>query len=43
MAVDWVGFSYAVLVSTGGVMGYAKAGRDDQHVYHDWVTFLIEY
>ncbi|XP_075877850.1 transmembrane protein 14C-like [Nelusetta ayraudi] len=26
MAVDWVGFSYALLVSAGGVMGYAKAG-----------------
>ncbi|KAM3604578.1 uncharacterized protein V6R79_013432 [Siganus canaliculatus] len=26
MAVDWIGFSYAVLVSAGGVMGYMKAG-----------------
>ncbi|XP_041805461.1 transmembrane protein 14C-like [Chelmon rostratus] len=26
MAVDWIGFSYAALVSAGGVMGYVKAG-----------------
>uniref|UniRef100_A0A3Q0T292 Transmembrane protein 14C n=1 Tax=Amphilophus citrinellus TaxID=61819 RepID=A0A3Q0T292_AMPCI len=26
MAVDWIGFSYAALVSAGGVVGYAKAG-----------------
>ncbi|XP_028283027.1 transmembrane protein 14C-like [Parambassis ranga] len=26
MAVDWIGFIYAVLVSTGGVIGYVKAG-----------------
>uniref|UniRef100_A0A3Q3XMS5 Transmembrane protein 14Cb n=1 Tax=Mola mola TaxID=94237 RepID=A0A3Q3XMS5_MOLML len=25
MAVDWVGFGYAVLVSAGGVLGYVKA------------------
>lgn len=29
MAVDWIGFSYAVLVSTGGIIGYVKAGRRD--------------
>lgn len=27
MAVDWIGFSYAALVSAGGVVGYVKAGR----------------
>ncbi|TKS79554.1 Transmembrane protein 14C [Collichthys lucidus] len=26
MFVDWVGFSYAALVSAGGIMGYLKAG-----------------
>ncbi|XP_029930266.1 transmembrane protein 14C-like [Myripristis murdjan] len=26
MAVDWVGFIYAALVSSGGIMGYVKAG-----------------
>ncbi|XP_070701027.1 transmembrane protein 14C-like [Pempheris klunzingeri] len=26
MAVDWVGFIYAALVSTGGLIGYVKAG-----------------
>ncbi|TMS09654.1 Transmembrane protein 14C [Larimichthys crocea] len=26
MSVDWVGFSYAALVSAGGIMGYLKAG-----------------
>ncbi|XP_044075946.1 transmembrane protein 14C-like isoform X2 [Siniperca chuatsi] len=26
MAVDWIGFSYAVLVSAGGITGYVKAG-----------------
>ncbi|XP_034744013.1 transmembrane protein 14C-like [Etheostoma cragini] len=26
MAVDWLGFSYAALVSAGGIMGYVKAG-----------------
>lgn len=32
MAVDWIGFSYALLVSAGGVMGYAKAGRGDTFI-----------
>ncbi|CAG07116.1 unnamed protein product, partial [Tetraodon nigroviridis] len=26
MSADWVGFSYALLVSSGGVLGYVKAG-----------------
>ncbi|KAJ3610999.1 hypothetical protein NHX12_021015 [Muraenolepis orangiensis] len=26
MSVDWVGYGYAALVATGGVMGYVKAG-----------------
>ncbi|XP_028986596.1 transmembrane protein 14C-like [Betta splendens] len=26
MALDWVGFCYAALVSAGGVIGYVKAG-----------------
>ncbi|KAM3865812.1 transmembrane protein 14C-like [Diretmus argenteus] len=26
MAVDWVGLSYVLLVSSGGVVGYIKAG-----------------
>ncbi|XP_076868757.1 transmembrane protein 14C isoform X1 [Brachyhypopomus gauderio] len=26
MAVDWMGFGYAALVASGGVMGYVKAG-----------------
>ncbi|XP_070830706.1 transmembrane protein 14C-like [Chaetodon trifascialis] len=26
MAVDWFGFTYAALVSAGGVTGYLKAG-----------------
>ncbi|XP_035526692.1 transmembrane protein 14C-like [Morone saxatilis] len=26
MAVDWIGFSYAVLVSAGGIIGFVKAG-----------------
>ncbi|XP_015811693.1 transmembrane protein 14Cb [Nothobranchius furzeri] len=26
MEIDWIGFSYALLVSTGGVVGYVKAG-----------------
>ncbi|XP_034468377.1 transmembrane protein 14C-like [Hippoglossus hippoglossus] len=26
MVLDWVGFSYAVLVSVGGVIGFVKAG-----------------
>ncbi|XP_008277886.1 transmembrane protein 14C-like [Stegastes partitus] len=26
MALDWIGLSYAVLVSAGGVLGYVKAG-----------------
>uniref|UniRef100_UPI0037E8A67C transmembrane protein 14C-like n=1 Tax=Semicossyphus pulcher TaxID=241346 RepID=UPI0037E8A67C len=26
MAVDWIGFTYAALVSAGGIMGYLKAG-----------------
>ncbi|KAF7659502.1 hypothetical protein LDENG_00296870 [Lucifuga dentata] len=26
MSVDWVGYGYAALVSSGGVIGYVKAG-----------------
>lgn len=26
MAVDWAGYGYAVLVASGGVVGYVKAG-----------------
>lgn len=26
MTVDWAGYGYAVLVASGGVMGYVKAG-----------------
>ncbi|XP_038575167.1 transmembrane protein 14C-like isoform X1 [Micropterus salmoides] len=26
MAVDWIGFSYAALLVTGGILGYVKAG-----------------
>ncbi|NWR32511.1 TM14C protein, partial [Tachuris rubrigastra] len=26
MAVDWFGFGYAALVTSGGLIGYAKAG-----------------
>ncbi|XP_060705994.1 transmembrane protein 14C-like [Hemiscyllium ocellatum] len=26
MAVDWLGFGYAALVASGGVIGYIKAG-----------------
>nr|XP_056710555.1 transmembrane protein 14C-like [Euleptes europaea] len=26
MAVDWIGYSYAILVASGGIIGYAKAG-----------------
>ncbi|POI32674.1 hypothetical protein CIB84_003574 [Bambusicola thoracicus] len=25
MAVDWIGFGYAALVTSGGLIGYAKA------------------
>ncbi|CAL8293158.1 unnamed protein product [Lota lota] len=27
MTVDWVGYGYAALVASGGVMGYVKAGN----------------
>ncbi|XP_054840458.1 transmembrane protein 14C-like [Eublepharis macularius] len=26
MSVDWIGYGYAALVTSGGVIGYAKAG-----------------
>ncbi|XP_043920909.1 transmembrane protein 14C [Protopterus annectens] len=26
MTVDWIGFGYAALVASGGVLGYVKAG-----------------
>ncbi|XP_044282443.1 transmembrane protein 14C-like [Varanus komodoensis] len=26
MGLDWIGFGYAALVASGGIMGYAKAG-----------------
>lgn len=27
MTVDWVGYGYAALVASGGVIGYVKAGE----------------
>lgn len=27
MEYDWVGFGYAALVASGGIIGYARAGR----------------
>lgn len=27
MVLDLIGFSYAVLVSAGGIIGYVKAGK----------------
>lgn len=30
MAVDWIGFGYALLVSAGGIIGYVKAGMSEQ-------------
>lgn len=27
MSVDWVGYGYAALVASGGVIGYVKAGQ----------------
>lgn len=29
MSVDWVGYGYAALVASGGVIGYVKAGKID--------------
>ncbi|KAM6455262.1 transmembrane protein 14C-like isoform 1-T2 [Liasis olivaceus] len=26
MGLDWIGFGYAALVASGGIIGYAKAG-----------------
>ncbi|XP_072306709.1 transmembrane protein 14C [Eucyclogobius newberryi] len=26
MSVDWVGYGYAALIGTGGIVGYVKAG-----------------
>ncbi|XP_006634531.1 transmembrane protein 14C [Lepisosteus oculatus] len=26
MSVDWIGFGYAALVTSGGIIGYVKAG-----------------
>lgn len=27
MSVDWVGYGYATLIASGGVIGYVKAGE----------------
>ncbi len=27
MAVDWFGYGYAALITIGGIVGYAKAGK----------------
>lgn len=27
MGLDWIGFGYAALVASGGIIGYAKAGK----------------
>lgn len=32
MAIDWIGLSYAALVSSGGIMGYVKAGMGDRQI-----------
>lgn len=34
MSVDWVGYGYATLVASGGVIGYVKAGMC-------WIRVLI--
>lgn len=31
MAADWIGFSYAALVTAGGIIGYGKAGKHERH------------
>lgn len=28
MSVDWLGYGYAALITIGGIVGYAKAGKD---------------
>lgn len=32
MAIDWFGYAYAATVAAGGIMGYAKAGKDIVHL-----------
>ena len=27
MAIDWIGFGYAALVVSGGIVGFIKAGK----------------
>lgn len=27
MSVDWIGYGYATVVASGGVVGYVKAGE----------------
>ncbi len=27
MALDWFGYGYAALITIGGIVGYAKAGK----------------
>lgn len=35
MAVDWLGFGYAVLVTAGGIAGYYKAGEKQTIIQQD--------
>lgn len=32
MSVDWVGYGYAALVASGGVIGYVKAGMCHKNI-----------
>ena len=34
MAIDWIGFGYAALVVSGGVVGFIKAGKLGRPRFH---------
>lgn len=42
MAVDWAGYGYAALVTSGGVIGYVKAGNEKAQEVTMFIEFTLE-
>lgn len=41
MAVDWLGYGYAALITIGGIFGYVKAGK--MHATNDCLVFWFSF
>lgn len=42
MAVDWAGYGYAALVTSGGVIGYVKAGNEKAQEVIMFIELTLE-